>query len=397
MNKSPGELPSLAKVKVAFVGAPDLEFYGGTQKTVILLATLLSKSNYDVTIFGSGTYFERRQIEIDNSIKYERNAFRLDPLAWRAVQMLSRGVSEPLIGMFTSRYVFKKIKGYDIYYFTAPKFLLYSFLKHNKGNARVIVGNHGTYYEYLSSRNDFISRSLLNLLDSILLKYLNRRGTYVHAQTLSQEEHYKNRGISGDKVFVIPLCDVDFSSYALKKNKILKVVFLNRLSEDKGADLIPVIAKICKDIEFEVIGAGPLMNLIKKVSPENVKIEGFLPEKEKREKMEECDIMLNLSKYESLSTSSIEGIACGQRILSLRRTTGLEFIHEKVPEAVIFSDGSVEGICREIMRIKEFMEKDRDKFEEVKSVIRAKGEQIFDRKIISEKMKELFQKVMIGD
>ncbi|MEM3908374.1 MAG: glycosyltransferase family 4 protein, partial [Nitrososphaerota archaeon] len=351
------------KMNVAIVGSPDLEFSGGTQINVIQLATLLSRSGFKVTIFGSGTYFVRREVVLEDGIEYRKNAFNLDPFAWRTVQRISKGVSEPLIGMFSSRYIYKKIKGYRIYYFTAPKFVLYSFLKHSSHKEKVIVGNHGTYIEYLSSKKSFISKSLLNLFDSIFLKYIKRNDIYIHAQNNSQAKHYVERGIDPNRIAVVPQCDVDFSSYTMKKNEAFRILFLNRVSKEKGANLIPEIARNLRDIEFIVIGDGPLLSYLRKECPSNVKIKGFLPESKKKEEMAECSLMLNLSEYESLSISSIEGIACGQRILSLRRTTGLEFIHEKVPEAVIFSDGSVEGICREIMRIKEFMEKDRDKFE----------------------------------
>ena len=58
VNKQ-GPYPKTRKVRVAIVGSPDLEFYGGTQVTVIHLSGLLQRSGYDVTVLGSGTFFDR--------------------------------------------------------------------------------------------------------------------------------------------------------------------------------------------------------------------------------------------------------------------------------------------------------------------------------------------------
>jgi hypothetical protein len=60
--------------RVAIIGSPDLEFYGGTEVNVIHSALLLHRLGFSVAVFGSGTYFDRRNVEIDVLIKYRRNA-----------------------------------------------------------------------------------------------------------------------------------------------------------------------------------------------------------------------------------------------------------------------------------------------------------------------------------
>ena len=384
---------STRKIRLAIVGSPDLEFYGGTQINVIQLANFLSQHGYEVTAFGSGTYFKRREVKLGNGIRYYPNSFRFDPFAWEPVLKASSGVSEPLIGLFTSRKVAKTVGIFDIYYFTAPKFVLYALSKYVIGDKPLIIGNHGTYIEYLSSKSDFLSKSLLNLFDSIFLKYAGMKNTIIHAQNNLQMEHYIKRGIDSKKIFVIPQCDVDFSLYSVRDNDKFRVVFLNRLSSDKGADFIAEIAKRCEEIDFIVIGDGPLRNRLGERCGANVRLTGFLSESAKDEELSNCDAMINLSKYESLSISSVEGIASGLTVISLNSTSGLSFIHEKIPEAVLFADGTFESATSAIKRIKNEKDSDRKRFMEKKLKIQSKGEAVFDKKVIISKMVELFQTV----
>ncbi len=388
-DKSPGG----GAKNVAIVGSPNLEFYGGTQVNVIQSAEILSALGFKITIFGSGTYFERRNVDLGGKIGYIKNAFPFDPFSWRIVQKISRGVSEPLIGMFTSRRIMKIVGNHDGYYFTAPKFIFRSISGRIDSRKRVLLANHGTYLEFLSSRRGILSRALINLFDSIFLKYANRQNTFIHTQNTFQREHYLKRGIPGERIFLIPQCDVDFSRYAVRKNDEFRVLFLNRLSKDKGAHLIPTIANKCSGVNFIVVGDGPLLNEIKSNAGENVRLTGFLSEEEKEREVEMCDVILNLSNYESLSISSIEGLAAGLRIISKERTSGLTFISESVEGAVDFSDGSVRSICEIVEKIRREKEADLGKFVEGKEGIRKRAEAIFDRNVIDRKMEMMFKAV----
>ena len=386
--------PSASERKrIAIVGSPDLEFYGGTQVNVIISAGILSSMGFDVAIFGSGTYFERRNIDLGEKIGYVKNAFPFDPFSWKIVQKVSRGVSEPLIGMFTSRKIMKIVGNRDGYYFTAPKFIFRSISGRIDSSKRVLLANHGTYLEFLSSRKDLLSRALINLFDSIFLKYANRQNTFIHTQNTFQREHYLNGGIPEERIFLIPQCDVDFSRYTVRKNDEFRVLFLNRLSKDKGAHLIPTITNKCSGVSFIVVGDGPLLNEIKSNAGQNVRLTGFLSEEEKEREVERCDAILNLSNYESLSISSIEGLAAGLRIISKERTSGLNFISESVEGAVNFSDGSVGGICEIVEKIRREREEDPGKFVEGKEGIRKRAADIFDRKVIDRKMEMMFKAV----
>ena len=329
-------------------------------------------------------------MQLRNDVLYFPNSFSFDPFAWEPILKASSGVSEPLIGMFTSRRVARTVGHFDIYYFTAPKFVLYALSKYLIKDEPMIIGNHGTYVEYLTARGDFISGSLLNLFDSVFLKYVNMKKAIIHAQNNEQMEHYIKRGIDPKKIFVIPQCDVDFSFYKARDNDRFRVVFLNRLSGDKGADMIPEIAERCKNVDFVVIGDGPLKNFLKERCGPNVRLTGFLSESEKEEELACSDVMINLSNYESLSISSVEGVASGLTVISRKCTSGLKFIHGKIPESTILTEGTVEKICLAITQTRNEKESDRKSFFDKKLRIRYKGEEMFDRKVIIGKMIELF-------
>ncbi|MDA8056344.1 MAG: glycosyltransferase family 4 protein [Thermoplasmatales archaeon] len=384
-----GETMEASKKRVAIVGSPDLEFYGGTQVDVIQLANLLSESGYEVTIYGSGTYFRRREVDLRKGIQYFRNSFGFDPFSFHSILTLTSGVSEPLIGMFTAKRISRVVGAYDAYYITAPKFVLYALTKYVIRNQPVVIGNYGTYIEYLMSRENFISKSLINLFDSIFLKYAKSKNYTIHALNTVQRDHYLKMGIDASNIFIIPQCDVDFSKFKVRDNDQFRVLFLNRLSNDKGAHLIPDIANDCKDIEFVVIGDGPLMGLLKEKCGSNVRLTGFLSEEDKEDEVGKCDALLNLSRYESLSISSIEGIASGLTVVSRNKTSGLSLIQDKVRESVLFGEGTAGSISSIIRKIKGEKENDKRQFLEKKLRIRSTGESVFDKRVVTSEMLEL--------
>lgn len=379
--------------KVAIVGSPDLEFYGGTQVNVIQLANFLTERGYGTAIYGSGTYFNRKDVTLRKDIIYYKNAFNFDPFAWTLVQKLTRGVSEPLIGMFTSKVIYNIVKGYDKFYFTAPKFIFFSFLKYSRGNERIILGSYGTYFEYLLSKRNVVAKSLLNLFDSIFLRYARRRNVFIHALNSFQRDYYLQRGLDPEKIFVIPQCDVDFTKFIVKDNDQFRVLFLNRLSKDKGAHLIPKIAENCPDIDFTIVGDGPLMTFLRNQNMKNVKITGFLPEAVKEEEVSVCDVILNLSDYESLSISSIEGLAAGLVVVSKEETMGLKFISKEVPDSVVFPTRHLDDIPKILNHLKDEKTRDRQGILARKHQIRKIAQLSFDSPVIKDKMNKLFNSV----
>ena len=387
------EISQNRRKRIAIIGSPDLEFYGGTQVSVIESTEILFSMGFDVTVFGSGTYFERRNIDLGEKIRYVKNAFPFDPFSWRTVQKVSRGVSEPLIGMFTSKKIMKVVGDYDGYYFTAPKFIFRSISERIDSRKRVLLANHGTYLEFLSARKGILSRALINLFDSIFLKHASRENTFIHTQNAFQRKHYLERGIPEEKIFLIPQCEVDFSKFSVKNNDDFRVLFLNRLSTDKGAHLIPMISNRCKGINFVVIGGGPLLNQIRSSAGDNVRLTGFLSESDKQRVVEKCDVILNLSSYESLSISSIEGLAAGLRVISKERTSGLSFIAESVEGSVYFAGGSIQEICEMLEKLRREKEADPFNFHELKEGIRKRAEAIFDKNVINRKMEGVFSTV----
>ena len=390
-----GDSGSIGK-SVAIIGSPDLEFYGGTQVDVIYSARILLRMGHRVTIFGSGTYFDRRNVKLEDGIKYIRNAFPFSPFSRKSILRITGGVVEPLLGALSSRRIFSIVGGYDAYYFTAPKFIFSAVARRLEGKKSVLLTNYGTYVEFLSSRRVFAATSLVNLFDSIFLKYADRRKTFIHVLNRFQMEHYLKRGFSAEMIFLIPQCDVDFSKYITKDNDSFRVLFLNRLSKDKGAHLIPEIARICGDVEFVVVGDGPLMEKMKSNAPANMKMKGFLPEEEKVREVEGCDVIINLSNYESLSISSIEGLAAGLIVISKEETSGLKFIGGSVEGSVLFAGGSVEGVCNLIHRLKGEKESGRGNFAERKRAIRERAMEVFDVAVIDRKMEDMFRKAFGG-
>lgn len=363
---------------------------GGGEANTIMFANIVSKMGYHVTYFGTGCP-DLSDASPRNDIKilfnYRSSALRHDPMAHPKIIKLSRLLSMGLIGTFGFRKTRKILEGFDIYYFASPTVLSRRLIpKIVTGGKRVIMANHGTFFEYLGNSNFRILRVAGKVADKILLEPLKRyeRGIIVHTQNSFQTEYYRKMGFDPGNIIEVPQHNIDFSKYSISPVKEgFSVAFLGRLTESKGIDLLINVANMNPDILFHVIGKGHLMNeIISRSIYKNLKVHGFLNDKDKREILSSCDAMIVPSLFESLSIASIEGLASGLPLVASQTAQGLRYIISKDPifgRLIPRNAESFSGELRRLMRKK--MEMYDDYIHERKN-IRESAIKIFDEKLL---------------
>ena len=101
-----------------------------------------------------------------------------------------------------------------------------------------------------------------------------------------------------------------------KENDKINVLSVGWLKEVKGHEYLIKVAKELPDIEFNIVGDGPLENTFKKVSPDNVNILGYKRGEDLVKCYQKCDIYCQPSLYEGLPLSVLEAMSVGRPIVA---------------------------------------------------------------------------------
>lgn len=137
------------------------------------------------------------------------------------------------------------------------------------------------------------------------------------------------------------------TKYVQAKSK--GVLFLGRMSEEKGIDVLLDAAKMCPDIPFDLVGEGPLFEHFKlQVRRErlaNVTLHGFQSGKELEKLRQTARIVcLPSVSYENYPLSILEAKARGKIVIA-SNTGG---IPELLPEEYLFERGNAVNLAKKL-------------------------------------------------
>lgn len=146
-------------------------------------------------------------------------------------------------------------------------------------------------------------------------KLMQRASAIISPSKTLQVELQK---IFGAKVFHAPN-PVDYTLLEMKPafEGDGSVLFVGRLTWEKGVHLLPLLAKLLKDTTIRVVGHGPLQPWLLKHSLKNVVFHGFLTGAEKIELMAKASVVVVPSIcYESFSYVTIEAFSLGKPVVA---------------------------------------------------------------------------------
>lgn len=351
---------------------------------------------FEVTYLGSGSPFERKNI-VNVNFNYIKDAFYFDFFSNSKIMKMTDGSSMGLIGSFSFKKIWNIIKDYDLYYFVTPDIIFSKAVKNFKKynyDPVIILANHGTYFEILKSKNNFFSNFLRIILNTIILRKAIGRIT-VQTQNNFQEEYYRSLGF--DDILTIPQDNISFNDYYYMISNEFHVVFLNKLTKNKGLDLLLKIIENNKrnDIFFDIVGYGDndyINYLNKKFENKNARFFGFVDDYNKKNILAKSDVMVNCSLYESLSISAIEGLASGLTVIA-PDISGINYIKNFVPEGIKIVDYDYKSYLKEIYNIYDF-KNSLNAYIELKKSIKEEAKKIFDENVISKRIEEMVNKAL---
>lgn len=384
-------------MRAAIIGSANFDYAGGAERTVEQLARFLHSRGYSVTVFSIDYENHNVRSNHNDSAYKEMNAFSFDLFSRKRIVKLSHGTSMGLVGLFSFWRIWEMIEGFDLYYFPYPSILLGNFMKYSYRlgkNPQIIVANHGTYFEMLEHRK--ITRKLfMGGLTEMIFEYAKKMDIKIHVQNTAQYNFYRYViGINPENIYLIPQCDVDFNRYTVGNNSSFRVVFLNKIAKNKGMEKLFTIIRKAPDISFDIVGYHDNIEKIKRKFTDcpNVIFHGYVSEERKIEILKNADLMINLSRYESLSTSTVEGLASGLMVIG-PRISGIQYISDKVPKGVILSDLNHISIIEQIRKVKEIKEGNMTRYFLLKTGIREEARRVFNRDITM----EMLGKMLFGE
>ena len=295
--------------------------YGGTQKSVVSLANLLSQ-NYDVTIVSSYEIEPVYELERNVKILYLKKDLKINN---KVKEMAKNHRYFKCIKEIINNYKISKEK----------KKLMIDYIKNSDSDVIISTKNLYNYWlvKYGSSnikkigidQEDFTNKKYVDKV----LKYSKDLDYFV---TVSNEQYKFYKNYFFDKCIYIPnfLEHITSLTSSLIENRIL---FVGVLSKDKGIyDLINVFKKVNEkhhDWTLDIVGGGAEYNsLLKKIEKENLNINlhGFKNQKYIERLYLNSSIYVMTSINEVFNYTILEALSYGIPCVAFDRSIGCKSI-----------------------------------------------------------------------
>ncbi len=147
---------------------------------------------------------------------------------------------------------------------------------------------------------------------------------------------------------------VDRSSFSPSgKFDRFTVLFLGRLAEQKGADLLPAlyhaIAASVEDFDMIIAGSGDYAGtLSKELRDDRITLTGFVDERRKREMLSRSHVLLLPSRYEMFPITALEALASGTPVVSSDIMGTAEYL---VPGVNGFTASDAAGMAQRVAQL----------------------------------------------
>ena len=322
-------------MRAAIIGSSNLSLNGIAERNVIQMAEILNNQGYEVTIFTPPD--NEKNIISNKEFIVNSNIFRMDLFARKTLINITGGRSIGLIGLFSFDLIYKQLINYDLYYFASPDILfarMASYFYRNNMHPEIILGNQGTYFEYLNRK--FMERPVIRVLNKIIFGYLNRIDLKIQVQNKFQRDFYRRLGVPDGILFDMPQFNLDYDKYYVNSTKKFSVIYNYGISSLRKNRMLIKAVKKYSNITFRFITYRKRTNryLKKLFKYRNVQLFEHPDDGLKYRLLASSDVMINLSRYEPLNSSYLEAPLSGLPLLSTNLYS--------VPELPVSMSGNIQ-------------------------------------------------------
>jgi glycosyltransferase involved in cell wall biosynthesis len=148
------------------------------------------------------------------------------------------------------------------------------------------------------------------------------------ALTAFAREQMVADGYSPDRILIKPNSVVDPGLSSLTRER--RVLFVGRLSVEKGADFLIELARSI-DAIFEIIGDGPEMERLRTIAPNNVIFRGWLDHHDVIERIKSAAVMAVPSRwFEGFPMIILEAFSAGTPVVASRIGSLAEIVEDGI-------------------------------------------------------------------
>lgn len=232
--------------------------------------------------------------------------------------------------------LFKTIgRKYDIIHaHNLPSIIPMKFAKGKK-----ILTLHGIYSEQIKLIHGKFLGKISKWFEEKSLKWVDKI-TVVSKKT---KEYYLERGFEVE--YIPNAIDLKIIPEKGIKEYENQIVYVGRLSKEKGVDILIKAFEEIEDYHLLIIGDGPERNKLIKIAKENPRIHflGYKPREEAIKYIKGSDILVLPSRQEGLSTTILEAMACKTPVIATNVGGNLEII-EHMKTGIIVKSENIQEI-----------------------------------------------------
>ncbi len=312
---------------------------GGSVIVPYNLSKELSKRGHEVTIITTDFEFDE---EYAKSIEKEVEAISFHCIA---------NIKLFLISPSMKRWLKTNIKDFDVIHMHNFRSYQNNIIHHyaKKYCMPYVLQSHGSLPRIIEKQR------LKKLYDWVWGNRILKDASKVIAVTKTEVEQYKEMGVDGDKIEIVPN-GIDLSEYdnlpkrgefrkkyAVREDEKI-VLYLGRIHKTKGIDLLvkafSELTEKLNDIRLVIVGPddGFLFTLKKQIGnlkiSDRISFTGPLYGRNKLEAYIDADVYVLPSSYEIFSITTLEACACGTPVVITDRCGIADVIDGKVGFAV---------------------------------------------------------------
>ncbi len=248
------------------------------------------------------------------------------------------------------------------YQMICPNHLLYNFSK-NTPCEKCVKGSHLNCIKNKCIHGSLV-KSLLGVIEAKLYSFLKTYkkvdlfvcpSNFLENKLLSDKSFYKDKTVTIHNF-------IDKEKFADKGyNQEQYIVYVGRLSKEKGIENIAETAKLLPDYRFIVAGSGPDEDILKGI--DNITLAGFLTGDKLTELMGKAKVLLLPSVcYENCPLSILEAHCMGVPVVTMNSGGMAELVKDGITGSLV-NEPNPEGIAD---KLRQMFEND-DYYQTVKS------------------------------
>ena len=306
---------------------------GGAEKVMLMYLNALEKRNLYLKLFVSNSKGPLRNKNI-NSIEHKYRRFLY------AIPSLLRSIKANNIEILLSTFPH-----------TSIILIIAKILKFH--NCSIVVRQPNMILPSLNTSLKlrimrFLYLKVINLADIIIIT----------SKAMSKEA--QELGLIKNKLFLLsnPIDELKIRrniTPTRTKRKQLKIVFVGRLSYQKGIDRVIQVFSYLDDIEFIVIGEGPEKKRLDKMClqynlDKKIKFYGFI--KNPYSIIAGADYFLLPSRWEGMPNCVIESLALGTPVIAFKEITSLKDFERNIMNQTIILTENTNSLLKLLKKLK---------------------------------------------